>query len=629
MELLKRGQRLRNSIQLASWHQDDSGPALRAIARAEGAAPHLRLLSAFLLTRMPKAMLASSSIKDEGQTACSRVIRLQEAVGHSWISFNTSEWTNCETIDIDEPIGWRGLLADAVAAGLPAPAFAVFSPFKGTVHLTWVYDRPIRVADPKQNRIRRGIRRGLRMLFDADPRFSNRLTKNPWHVGRAVADPASSCGDLDVWTAYQATGSALTHHTEVMDLRAVTALELLRPLMQVATKRKITLLAAKPALPGEPRLVKTPSAQADPKGSRLFHAAARAVRRACTGRADVILSIVQRTATALRSPAGPGELATIAANITRWMNESWRGPLNGQPGKLSAVGRLSIDHGAMTGEAADAGPEALDTWRKLDVTGKRQVAGPRSRAIVAAKNDEAIRNAIFRLLEAGAKVTRATVAVGSGVSIETVKRRWKTLEVGEPIERKKGSHGLIRPCGAESLVPVLTPARLAKDAREAQRRDKSALVAYAGQAARMLRPGAEVEAVFPPCPNASPVLKEAHVKALAAQAVAWRRAGDRRKRAASKVRAVEREAWHDEHAGDEPSWQARLAELAWREIATTERALHQGGTALDRVEMAFSSIRAAEDRARMRASGIPVKPRQRTPMTNMHAFDGIDAAIPW
>ncbi|MHB0664535.1 hypothetical protein, partial [Roseomonas mucosa] len=621
-----------------------------ALCAANAAAPHLRPLAELLIPRLPRGVLASSTIKGEGERASSRVVRLAEALGHRWISTNSDAWTNTITVDI-EHARWRPRLAEFIAMGGPEPLEITASPWKGSAHITWLYDRPVRHADPEQARVAKGVKRGLVAFFEADPRFANRLRKNPWHRAKQLVTPDADlpCGDPELWEAYLAADTGLTYHTEIVSLRAVPLLDLLRPLMPWATERKLALLVPKPPKPDEarrPRIVVPGAVQGDAKGSRLFHASARAVRRACTGDATVIRGIVERTAAALRSPAAAGQISTVASNITRWMNEKWWGPLDGRPGTKPGVGRRSVDAGAMTGEAADAGPAALAEWRASTVREKRQAAGQRSRARVADQNDEDIRQALADLRAAGERITQATVAARSGVSLPTVKRRWNVLDAVPGGQAQKVSHGLIRPCAprrgaappAQPGLPetnnsscFLTPAMVARQARAAAKADKVACAAYAEQAARMLRPGAATEPVFPPQPGASPRLREAHAAALAAQATARRRAEDRRRRAQAAERARERAEWHAAHARDEVAWQARLAELASRRAAAVERALWDGGESerLERIELVFASVFAAEHRARGGALGQPVRSRTRSAPRRERGPDLIDMAIPW
>lgn len=602
-----------------AWWKGHEAELQSAILVANRAAPHLARLAYMLLPRLPRRVLASSSIKGQAERASSRIMPLAQALAEQWMALNGRDYINVETGDFDEPLTWRSSLAGMVDQhGMPMPAAMVASPWKGTVHLLWLYDAPIAKRSEAAVRLRRGIKRGLIMLGGC-PRFGNTLQKNPWHVAAEQIAPESGmvCGDPAIWTKYCAEQTGLTYHTEVLALRTVQGRDLFRPLAAAATARKITLLERRTREGSARHIpVAVQDGTADRKGSRLFHAAARTVRRACTGDADQIHDLVARTAAWLSSPANPGEIAKIANSITSWMNSKWRGPLNGRLGARHGSGSRPIDAGVMRGEAADRGPQGLAAWKELSLQDKRRAAAGRTNANRVRRSDDAIRDAVAALIREGEDVTQAALARKAGVSLSTVQRRWRSLQIGQISPAETTSHGLIRLCEAppsrtESIFHT-TAARsvgdLAREIRasraEDRRTDRKAIRQYRAQAARLRRRGAQDEVVVPLRPGARASVRAAHADVLKAQHDLRRRIAGRQQRERHLRAAEERAAWHAAHVGDEQAWTERLRDLGKRRDDAVHDAKARGRD-LARIEAMFGSMFAAEYRAYRRARGEP------------------------
>jgi hypothetical protein len=254
-------------------------------------------------------------------------------------------------------------------------------------------------------------------------------------------------------------------------------------------------------------------------------------------------------------------------------------------------------------------------------------------------------------MQAGGKVTAARIADLSGLSLKTVKRRFKTLSVTEQPACQKGSNGpLIRPCGrplpAASLSSSTTSLNLpslasfAKATREAARAtakvERPQIAAYRKLAAAMLKRGAEAMTVPGLPPSASVALKDAHKSALAARATAEKRMEARRAGQAVRARKAERESWHADHVMDEAAFKERLADLEGQKAAAVERVLQNGSdpVMMERVEMGYGARFAAEFRARKAARGEPVAksaaPRRLPRMgQGNHSYDALDLEIEW
>ncbi len=627
------------ALEFARWHADDPCPVINAIMRANEAAPHLAGLARFLLPRLTSWQLASSTIKESAgdDRPFSTYFPLEQAVQQQWWSPATRRWTNTIAVDIDEA-GWRPRLARLIRRGLPRPAYVVISPWKGTAHLVWILAEPLDNRDPGEARLRAGIRRGLNLELGGDPRFSNRLTKCPWHVAATSIEPTpdTPCGDPETWAAYLARGAQLTYHTEIGDLRAVTAAELLEPLLALAEERDEWLLSPRPRLNPAgamwaPAAVSIPGVKTgqDP-AKAFFGACADAVRRARTGREDAIRGIVDRTAAAWGFTVTEASREEMTGSIAAWMNTKWTGPLDGKPGTDLAVGRRQVDVGVMKGEAADSGPEALAEWCASTWTERRQAAGRRSASRIQEGHHRALVQARADLVAEGVRPTQTAIAARAGVSLSTAKRHCQHLDVRPPappvVGVTRSNLSLGSPVGGVPLAEPLVPKI---DSSLALPSDDIAVASYAAVADRMKRRGADPEAVLPLPPQPSPVLQVAYRAALVARGGARRRQEARERKEATLVRAAARADWHVEHVGDDAAWQGRLADIVEAEAKAIQRILDSGGAprALNRTRMSFGSIRAAEDRAMRRALGKP-EPVKRKRLTKAET-DAMMEEIPW
>ena len=565
-----------HSFKLAPWHAQNPQGLANALMRAREAAPHLDDLAEFLLPRLPRGVLCSSTIKDAipGQKSSSQVRPLEFALGHQWMAFNCEKWTNAETADCDDA-DWDERLDELTRMGLPAPLFIAVSPWKGSAHLAWAYDRPVNNEDPRQTRLRRGVKRGLAVAFGADPRFANRLQKNPWHLRPGPIQPGPGRpGNVLLWESYELSQPRTTYHTIVsQEPQAVPLLDLFRPLAAYAADRGIRLL--QPTEGATRRVfvrVPTPAAPA-PLGSRLFHAARVRVYRACTADADTIRGIVQRMAAEMGSPAQAADVDGITASVRTFMLERWTGPLDGRSGQR---GTRDIDHGVMTREAQADGCAA--EWDAMSVTDKRVAAALRSAARSKGSHDDAVQKAAEDQVADGLPLTKAAIAARSGASLSTVQRRWKLLSIA-PANRSNGPNPLL-PSGTGATAPSArpspeNPSSSFSSLAELARRDRGvrrAVAILARAAAEAARPGA-VPLPLPkvdPDVAAAPAVRQARRVAEAAVVDARRRAEARVARRASAERAADMRrraadlaagwTWFRQHVADlDEEWDAREA----------------------------------------------------------------------
>ena len=666
-------------LRISPWWVGHEAELANALQVAKEAAPHLAELADFLLPRLPRHTLASSTIKGDGR-ASSRILRLAEALGHQWISYNGHAATNAESVDCDATT-WRQLLDTAVSAGLPEPAVVVVSPWKGTAHLVWLYETPFNNRSPAEMRIRKGIKRGLATVFDGDQRFANRLGKNPFRIGQlALPDSETPCGRPEVWKAYRDRGAALTYHTEVRRLATVTAHDLLDPLMQLAEARGVHYLCApKPRRSLNAKGVSGPVIRipgTSDQRNALFLAVGTSVRSRCTADAEVIGGIIDATAAAWGRAVSPASRAEMSRSISQWMREKWRGPLDGRPAlagweeRAPRVGkdgqplaaRKPCNVGTMKGEAADAGPAAIAEWNASTKSERQSAAAERTNARAVARHDEAIRAAFVALAADTSAVTLARVAMAAEVSLRTVKARASGLLIDVSGLPEKVQSALICLCGGfppqtSKLRPEISPfflrlgeaVRLVrkasrptqadecravaeahaaeKAAQAAAEAERVAVAAYDNLAHRMSQRSAAPETVPPIRPDATAAVVSAHRTAGAARASARRRADAREDKRRGAVRAAERATWHEEHVDDDESWRNRLEDIGQQKAAATERELQRGGDVrrLERIDMIFGSVFKAEHSARRAAQGNPAGARSRPKRLTQSEL----ATIPW
>jgi len=173
-----------------------------ALAYARSKAPHLGPLADLVLSRMPGGVSCSSNLKSTTERPTSYRRPADVAVEYQWMAFNSEGCTNTITVDCDHA-DWADGLEAMRAVGLPESTFICVSPWKRSAHLVWVLDQPAYTASSKCARLVRAIRKGLTIACRGDPRFVNRLQKNPWAVGTDPGGAGPPANAL-LWDAYKA-----------------------------------------------------------------------------------------------------------------------------------------------------------------------------------------------------------------------------------------------------------------------------------------------------------------------------------------------------------------------------------------------------------------------------------------
>ncbi|MHB0697352.1 replication initiation protein, partial [Roseomonas mucosa] len=318
-------------------------PHLLANARmtAVAAAPHLGRLADFLLPRLPRRPLASDTLHTD--RASSGAALLDDAATQPWISFNNEGWTNaigtdCDHAEAEERVADFMHYLRAVDPAAPAPMI-VRDPFTARAHVTWFPERPVYTGpQPDETAARSAsvlrtlaaVQRGLAAILGGDPQFKNRLTKNPFGLGRAPGasrPPAQPA----LWEAYLESGSRLRFHTIPGDCRPISLLTLWRALKAWSEDTGTRL-------PGPERRRRQRSDAADgEKGTRLFHASRFPVYDLGTSDLGAILAVVDEQAARLGSPAGPRQRLQVARSIARFMRTRYTGTKDGKPRKCRGV----------------------------------------------------------------------------------------------------------------------------------------------------------------------------------------------------------------------------------------------------------------------------------------------------
>ena len=378
-----------------------------AQANVHAVAPHLDGWAALVLPRIPTRPLASSTLHT-GSASSGKAPLYDVVTNDPWISLNTAEYENAVTIDCDNT-RWLDQLDILHSYGCPLPNFIVCDPYKGTAHVTWMLADPVRTTDdalPKPRWMLGVVRDGLAGMLTGDYAFTNRLTKNPCAVGRAL--PIGSAPAFPaIWEAYCAARTGLRWHTMMMNLEPVRLGSLYLGVMSWAGEQELP--------PPRRRFTRHSAVAESSKGQLLFDAARFRIYQLARddfGRAinaDVVREIIEAEADRLGSPASERDRAGMTKRIVRWMRTRWR----------RQTGRA--------GHGRNGGTMGLNL-SDLPLHKKQSLAAKRSRAAVAALNDLKIGVAFEALRAEGIHVTQAAVAARAGVSLRTVASRWAALK---------------------------------------------------------------------------------------------------------------------------------------------------------------------------------------------------------
>lgn len=488
--------------------------AIAAVRRGHPDRRDLHALAWLLMPRLPGKPLASDSLK----TAKARSDRLpleDAALTHPWLGMNTGGAVNVLWVESDKA-SFRALLDQAVAAGLPRPAWTASGRCGG--HAAWILRTPVvlgldgdLVRSGKMRRLLSVTHSYLCTAIDGDRNAAVRgMTKNPWHPSWMV---------------------------EVGDLVARDLKDLLRPLKALAE--------AEGWEAPQRRTREGREREPNPEGrnSALFDMLRWWAADEDERDGAVLLDKAVELNAGFPVPLGHGEVACVARSVTRGMAD----------GRCRARCRLS--------------PAEVR---------ERQVAAGRAAAQGRADDrDDRIRGALATLADEDAPVSQAAVARLAGCDPRTVRRSPAWAEAMGGADTRSTPSGsrvgdplpdacLVVP-QAPPLRPVTAPTALAlppasafplpwgigtapQQADRAARRASLASVDALTSTAAYWTEAAQRRAAIQACPVADPAAFLAEVEEAARReelADPWSRASmARRRRRDSRRRCQEREAWH-------------------------------------------------------------------------------------
>ena len=548
-------------FRVGTWHEQESRPLDAALAHLADACPALMPLARFVLPRVPRALLASNTLKTEN--ASSHYTILPKAVRRQWIGWNArqQERVNALCIDCDTE-GWRERLHSLLERGVPAPAYVAASPAHLTIdqagnfvgrgyetgHLVWFLVVPVRRDNHKAHDLFRRVRTMLVGELDGDPAAANHLTKNPFH--RAYATKAMRLEPVDLADLYKPLMEWCGEGEHALPPRAYAPGEAFVP------KRK----AVRPG---------TELGQPDPdevtKWGKLFTVRHAIMAGDVRDLPTILAMVEEHAAEHCAAPKDHKERRILrqrikdhARSIHQWMNTAWKGG--------RGKDRPGIDHGVMTREAHERGPEQARGWRALDEQSKRILAAERTNGLRRDQTVEAVSAAALRLWNEGAMLTQAAVAAAAGVSKREVERLWSDIGTLSKVDTRSyqgfppqgeppgGGEGKAPPALRDMAVMSRERARAARVRAEGEARatrDEARRVAalvcrYGAHAAAMGERGA-----LPMAPlclplgtrgEGSPEVMAAYQAALDATADATRRHEARVRKAQADERAQERRA---------------------------------------------------------------------------------------
>lgn len=371
----------------------------KAYRRADEIDPGLHDLARARLPRTPPYVETSDNIRAVTEAPSSWEQALHRALGNGWIAPNPRSAVNAILFDIDNP---DALDRREWLAGMGAPLPDIMQDWwSGRAHAALWVDPPVwlATATPKMRGTLAFAGSLMAAALGAELMPPTNLAKSPWaqasklgglRLFRGLA-PASEI----VWDAYVASGTDRLWNTVPGTGPAglLEVIEALAPEYAAAARRP----ASRPRQRGEPS-----------SRSRIEHVF-DLVRWWAYDRGErdehAILAEAERVNAGLADPLSPRPLRSTAKSIARFMRDRYR------PGASARVNR---------GRDGDAAGD-------LDTLTRRQLAAHRSARANRDGTDGALAAALLRLQAAGKPVTQAALAREAGLSLRTIKGRWRTL----------------------------------------------------------------------------------------------------------------------------------------------------------------------------------------------------------
>lgn len=380
------------ALDLAWQHRERPHLAATALGEAVRTAPHLATLARVVVPRMPRRLLASSSLHTAA--AASGLVLLDDAIAAQHIAVRTPTHAHAVVVDCDHD-EWADLLAELRGHGVPAETWTAPDPWTGRAHVVWWLRDPVCLTERGRAAPRRlldDVTRLLTVALRGDLAFTGLLTKNPFAPGKAPTRYGAPALPA-LWEAHQATAPGLRHAV----IAPAPALHDLRTLRRALLRWQE---ATGTPTPGRRR----PAAPAPDslRGRRLFDTARYRVYARWPLDAAEVADVVTAAAAELGSPITPRQAAGMARRMHAWCSRHLAGcPINRGRDRLAGTG--------------------------LDLRERQAIAGRRTAEQRRTASAEAARAAVARLAAEGQPVTQVAVAKAADLSERTVRRLWPTL----------------------------------------------------------------------------------------------------------------------------------------------------------------------------------------------------------
>lgn len=384
---------------LPKWHKKNACLLANSLIEAKQNAPFLSGLADSLLQKMPRIVRASQNLKSINIEHSSHLFSLHNAIDLPWISFDAKGARNVLLFDIDHDRG------PELASELPANIrpHIVVDPWSGRSAGILVLKSPVLTgagAKIGPQLLANGCHEMFAKYFEADALPHGSLTKNPFGMLKNIIgilsrrSPEPSSGLL--WEAYQEANSGLCWHT-IPGAAEVELRDILKyfedDYEQIASDRsKQNFIKKKDR--GEPSYIG--------RNCYVFDLTRFWAYDENETDSNNIYMKAEEINLSMSNPLPASDVKSIARSISKFMQTRYR------PTRR-------INKGVMNLEESD-----------LAIKQKQKLAAHRTNDIKADNTDHKIKQALKHFPESR-KLTQKALSEVSGVSIKSIKRRWKTL----------------------------------------------------------------------------------------------------------------------------------------------------------------------------------------------------------
>lgn len=417
------------------WHDEDPANYRKAYERALKTAPHLKAVTASLLPFMARCVRASCNLRTCSSQTWSAEYTLHEAINQPWLQINHAKGTQALLFDIDHEEGLERVLAlpESIRPHL------VQDPLTLRSHAILVLKTPVPTKGREGPRRLLWLLQQLMSVFlEATPLPHTALVKNPLGLGTLmdgvpcrwveIVEPGRNgwcrtlAGNMRVPTPGRAGqpllyevhnrkggpglwGLGLAWHTTpgALGVEMREAVGWLRE-QGVEVRKFVPPQARKSII--EPDLDAAPGRNCAIFDAARFYAYAHYWKDNYD-----LMGFACEANYALTDPLGEKELSRIVGSIEKWMSRHWR---RRKPRREAADDKPRIRKGIM----------GLDET-SLTLKEKQVLSADRTSALCRNRTDSKLREAVMGL---GPTFTQKALAEASGVSLRTVKRRWKWVQ---------------------------------------------------------------------------------------------------------------------------------------------------------------------------------------------------------